>query len=280
MRRNAKTTAKSFYKNNMNNNLQRLTLRIGRNTLSVLSQGEEENDLSFKPIVVKSGVSMAVNLRQAFKTCDILMMPAARVRVLIDSDVLMVPIELFDEQTMAEMHNNAFPRQEQDAIFYNVLPDLNAVAVFAMNKDLKLVLDDHFRDVRLISAMSPVWRHMHQRSYTGSRNKLFGYFHEGRLEIFSFKQNRFKFCNSFEATRSKDALYFLIYVWNQLQLQQRFDELYLMGDIPEKDWMTNELKRYVQKVFVINPSAEFGEHPGTELKGVPFDLQTLIVKGR
>ena len=44
--------------------------------------------------------------------------------------------------------------------------------------------------------------------------------------------------------------------------------------------VVEKLKRYIQKVFVINPQVEFNEHPVTAIKGVPFDLQTLVVKGR
>jgi len=234
----------------------------------------------FEPFVVKSGVSMAANLREAFKTADLLQQLPTRVRVSIDSDVLMVPVEQFDERDMETLHNHAFPRSEQDAIFYNVLPDLNAVAVFSMNRDLKLVIDDHFRDVNLMTAMAPVWRHLHQRSFTGNRRKLYGYFHERRLEVFSFQQNRFRFCNSFEASRAHDSLYFLLYVWKQLQLQPEHDELHIVGDIPQEEWVMSELKKYVQKAYVINAEADFSNHPVTELKGMPYDLMTLIVKGR
>lgn len=256
-------------------NRQRLTIRIGRGTLSFSMQSGESQDIIYEPYVVKSGVSMAANLREAFKKADLLLQPLPRVRVLIDSDVLMVPIEQFDEKTMEDMHNYAFPRREQDAVCYNVLPDLNAVAVFSMNKDLRLVIDDHFRDVRLITAVSPVWRHLHQRSFTGSRHKLYGYFHEKRLEVFSFRQNRFKFCNSFEAARAHDSLYFLLYVWKQLQLQPEYDELHIVGDIPDQEWMLKELRKYLQKAYIVNISADFNQHPATEVKGMPYDLVAL-----
>lgn len=260
--------------------MQRLTLRIGRNTLAILSQKEDSDALTYEPVVVKSGISMAANLREAFKNSSLLNQEASRVRVLIDSNVLMVPVEMFDVKSMDVMHNHAFPRQEQDTILYNVQPDLNAVAVFAMNKDLKLVLDDHFQNLRIIAAVSPVWRHMHRRSFTGSQFKLYAYFHENRLELFSFQQNRFKFCNSYLANRAPDALYFTLYVWQQLQLRAKYDELCLMGDVPEKEWMVKQLKKYVVNTITINPHTEFNMHPVTEIKGVPFDLQTLVVKGR
>ena len=259
---------------------QRLTIRIGRNTLSFAIPQESDQDIVFEPFVVKSGISMAANLREAFRQADLLLQAPPRVRVSIDSDVLLVPVETFNEQDIETLHHHAFPRQEQDAIYYNVLPDLNAVAIFSMNRDLRLVIDDHFQDVRLVSAVSPVWRHLHQRSFTGSRQKLYGYFHESRLDVFSFQQNRFRFSNSYDAARPKDAIYYLLYIWNQLQFDREHDELHLVGDIPEQGPLVKELKKYVEKTYVINPVVDFNNHPVTQIKGMPYDLQTLFVKGR
>ena len=275
-----KTNDKSRKMEEPTSQQRRLTIRIGRNTLSMLSLGEDSSDIEYEPYVVKSGVSMAANLRDAFKQSRLLLASPPRVRVLLDSDVLMVPVEVFSEQDMELLHHHAFPAGEQDAIYYNVLPDLNAVAVFSMNRDLRLVLDDHFRDIRLVAAVQPVWRYLHQRSFTGVRPKLYAYFHEKHLEVFAFQKNRFKFCNSFEAKRVNDVMFLLLYVWNQLQLKAQFDELYLVGDIPAQEWLVQELKRYVEKVFVINPRGDFSQHPVTDVKGMPYDLQTLVVKGR
>lgn len=264
---------------NNKNVSQWLTMRVGRYSLS-FSMPDSEGQVMYEPYVVKSGVSMAANLREAFKTADLLQQLPSRVRVLIDSPVLMVPVELFDEDSMAVMHSHAFPEAEQEAVLYNVLPDLNAVAVFSVNKDLRLVIDDHFPTVKFVAAVSPVWRHLHQRSYIGTRNKLYGYFHERRLEVFSFHQNRFKFCNSFDVPHAQDALYFLLYVWKQLQLAPQYDELHLVGTIPDRDWLVDALRNYLQKAFVINPVADFNHAKVTAIKSMPYDLQTLYVKGR
>ena len=161
-----------------------------------------------------------------------------------------------------------------------MLPDLKAVCLFAVNKDLRGVICDQFADVQFIHAMTPVWRHLHQRSFTGHRNKLYGYFHSKRLDLFSFQQNRFKFCNSFEASHAYDALYFLLYTWKLLRLEAEHDELHVMGDIPEQEWLLKELKRYLQKAYVINPTADFQQAAVTKIPGMPYDLMTLLVKGR
>ncbi len=269
------------------NDRPRLTIRIGRGTLSF--SVEKGQEVIYEPYVVKSGVSMAANLREAFKTDDLLQLissdngqswPLVRTKVALDTDVMMVPIEQFDEADMTDMYGYAFPASSHDAVVYDVLPDLNAVAVFSVNRDLRLVLNDHFPNVRLIPIMGPVWRHLHQRSFTGRRQKLYVYFHERRMEVFAFRHNRFKFCNSFEAARSDDALFFLLYAWKQLQLQPDHDELHLVGDIPGGETMLAKLRRYVQNVYVINPAVDFSNHPVTTFKDMPYDLMTLYAKGR
>jgi len=262
------------------NNKQRLTIRIGRNTLAFATLEGEGQGIAYEPFVVKSGISMAANLREAFKTADLLLQAPPRVRVAIDSNTLIVPVEQFEEGDIETLHRHAFPGHEQETVFYNVLPDLNSVAVFSMNKDLKLVIDDHFQDVRLVTAISPVWRHLHQRSFTGTREKLYGYFHEKRLEVFCFQQNRFRFCNSYDAGRTKDAQYFLLYIWNQLSMNSESDELHLVGEIPDEDTLLPALREFIQNVYVINPVADFNNHEATEIKGMPYDLVTLFVKGR
>lgn len=262
---------------------QRLTIRISRNSLAfatLVANTEAENPIVYEPYVVRSGISMAANLREAFKGAELPAMGITKARVLVDTPVLMTPVELFDEQTMNEEYHHAYPYTEQEAVLYNVLPDLNAVTVFAMNRDLKTVIDDRFEDVQYIAALTPVWRHLYKRSFTGQRGKLYGYFHDRKVDVFAFRQNRFKFCNQFDTNHAHDALYFLLYVWKQLMLDAEQDEMHLVGDIPEREWLTEELRKYIQKVYVINPSADFNRAPATQINGMPYDLMTLFTKGR
>ena len=53
-----------------------------------------------------------------------------------------------------------------------------------------------------------------------------------------------------------------------------------MGEIPEQDTLLQELKRYVQKAYIINPEADLQQTAVTDIAGMPYDLMTLITKGR
>lgn len=199
------------------------------------------------------------------------------VRVYIDTPVLIVPVEDFKEENLTTLYQHAFTKHDSDALHYRVQPSLNVVAIFPINKDLKLVVEDNFSNVRFTPILQPVWNYLHQRSFAGIRRKLFAYFHDKKVDIFSFEKNRFKFFNSFEAPHPKDAIYFMMYIWKQLGMDQQQDELHLVGDIPDKEWLLYNIKLYIRKVNVLNPCAEFNRAPITEIKGMPFDLLTLYL---
>ena len=41
-----------------------------------------------------------------------------------------------------------------------------------------------------------------------------------------------------------------------------------------------ELRQYLKRAYVINPAADYNRSPVTKIVGMPYDLMTLIVKGR
>ena len=258
---------------------KRLVIRLAQNTLSV-STVNADATVDFLPYVVRSGISMAANMREAFKNEAILQKAYDKTVVMVESPVLMVPADLYEEEEAESMYAHAYSDIRTSAVMTNVLPDLSAVALFSINKDLRMVITDHLPSSRFICALAPVWRYLHRRSFTGARSKLYGYFHDRRLDIFSFNQNRFKFCNSFDTANAHDSLYYLLYVWKQLMLKPEHDEMHLVGDIPERDWMLDELKRYLQRAYCINPSGDFNRSPIAQIKGMPYDLMTYLIKGR
>ncbi|MBQ7419277.1 MAG: DUF3822 family protein [Prevotella sp.] len=262
-------------------NSQRLIIRSSRNHLAFATVApERDSEIYYEPYILDSGISMAANMREAFRTRTILQETYAHVLVMVDTPVLMIPLEIFHEEEERTLYLHSFHDYEKDEIAHTVLPDLNCVAVFGINRDFKLVIDDHFEQVTFIAAIAPVWRYLHQRSYTGIREKLYAYFHERHMEVIAYGQNHFKFCNTFDVQDPHDALYYLLYIWKQIGLQAERDEIHLVGDIPDSDWLTEELKKYIKRVYVINPSGDFNRSIVTQIEGMPYDLMTLFVKGR
>ena len=258
--------------------LARLVIRVGTGSLSFATTQQER--VVYENYPLNNGISLAANLREALQNSELLGSDYQRVLVMIDSPVLMTPTVLFQEDQAEELYRHAITPKEQTVVKYSVLPDLNSVAVFAVNKDMTVVLSDHYKDLRYTPVTAPVWRHLHQRSFTGMHGKLYGYFHDHKLEVFSFAENRFKFSNQFMVNNAADALYYMLSAWKDLGLVPERDELYLAGELPDGEQLTEEARKFVKRVFVINPSGEFNRAAVTQIEGIPYDLVTLFIKGR
>lgn len=257
-----------------------LIVRITRRTLAfAVTDKTADAQVAYEPYTVRSGISMAANLREAFKSTALLQRGYKRVNILVDVAVMLVPIEEFQEEDMQGLYRYTFGLDDGDTVVHQILPDLNAVAVFPINKDIKLVVDDHFTDVRITPLIRSIWTYLHRKSFIGMSKKLYGYFHDKKLELFAFSKNRFKFYNSFELDSSRDAVYFIMYVWEQLGMDKTSDELHLVGDIVDSDGLKISLSQFIRKVYINNLAADFNSAPITAVSGLPYDLITLFAKG-
>jgi hypothetical protein len=261
------------------NNRQRLIIRVGRGSLA-FSTVESLNEVRYEMYALNSSISMAANMREALRSEPLLGNSYERVLVAVDAPVMMVPTELYREDEQDALYRHTFTSGDQQVLQHSVVPDLNCVAVYAMPRDLHAVIGEAFPQASFMAASVPVWQHLHHRSYTGPRNKLYAYCHEHRLEVMNFSQNRFKFYNAFTVNNADDTLYYLLAVWQQLALDATHDEMHLVGDFADGKALTERASDFVKRVFTIIPSGEFNRAPITQIKGVPYDIVTLYMKGR
>lgn len=277
----------------------RLYIRASRNTLAfAVADHTADHQVAYEPYVVRSGISLAANLRDAFRRSQLLNRGYMRAELIIDAPVLLIPLQEFSEDTAATLYHHTYAQHNATAphtttpvatqVLTEVLPNLNAVAAYAVNSDLRLVVEDHFTDVRFSHVMSPVWAHMLNRNFNGPHRKLYAYMHDKQTDVFSFDKNRFRFSNTFEATSVSDTVYHLLHVWKTLALDAQTDELYIAhatqqpdqaASRQERQALTDTLRRYLAKVYSVNPSADFNRAPVTLIKGMPLDLVIRFVKG-
>jgi len=259
-------------------NHQRLIIRMSNRGMS-FSTVNADGEVEYVPYIMNSSISTAANLREAMHTESILNENYASVLVMVDSPTTMIPLELFSEAEQEQLYRHSFGDNNMITVMHYVLPELNSVALFAVNKDFRTVVTDHFTIVRFMPAVAPVWNHAHHRSYTGPKEKLYCYFHLHTMEVFAFRQSRFRFCNSFSVSNADDALYFLLSVWKQLSMAADHDELHLSGEQPWGAELQEKAAEFLKRVYVVNPVGEYNRAPVTKISGMPYDLMTLYVRG-
>lgn len=251
---------------------QRLTVRAGQDSLSFSIATADGNSVRYEPYSVKSGMAMAANLREALKVLPFALEQRRRATLIADTTPLLIPADEFEEDSAEALYKATITGQEGSAVLAAHIPGLNAVAAYPVSKDMKLVMEDNFEDVRFTHTCVAVVKALHRRSFAGTGRKLFCHFHGRRLDIYAFRQNRIRFANSYDASSPRDAVYFILHVWQQLAFDRMKDELHITGAAADGDMMTKELHRYVRNVCRISPGAEFNRSPVTAVEGMPYDL--------
>lgn len=256
----------------------RLTLRIGaENVLFAIGDPHGKKKIVHETLPMNRSISMAANLREMAARSELLGSGFTRGMAMLNTDVMLMPIDDYQNEDIPTLYHSAFKGHENDELLSNILPDLKAVAVFPVNKDLKSVLAEHFDDLTFMPVQQPVWQRLYHRNFATPRKKLFAYFHDQRMEVFSYAQGRLRFSNSFEGSREHDVLYYLLYAWRQLGYNGETDELLLVGDVPKREWLAERIKQYVQRLIFLNPAAEFGASSASLDHTLPYDLKVVFL---
>lgn len=252
-----------------------LTVRAGNGTLSFLVP-EADGTPSFHPYPVKSGMSLAANLREAFKEQPYLRTTFHKAVLTVCTPVVLIPREdyLDTENFNAEaMYSSVITGHKGDEKIIREMEGLDVMALYSVNRDLKMVVSDNCEDVDVVNIMVPTWQHLYRRYYqNGERRKLFAYFHDKRMDLCSFEQRRICFANSFDAQEDHDALYYLLFVWKQLGMSQKEDDLFIAGDVGQRQWLTERLAKYITKVHIIDPNIDLNRSPLASIKDMPYDM--------
>ncbi len=255
---------------------QQFIIRISDTNLSFAVRGVDGASVSYVPYAMKKNMSVEANLREAFRDVEMLRTVDRKVTALVDSPVLLVPIEEYKPEEAEEQYGYVYTRPDGTVVASTVLPSLGSVAIYTVSKDLRTVLSDHFEEVRILPLMAHMWEFLLQRSFGGTNKKLFAYFHDDVMEVCSFSRGRFLFVNRFDVADSHDALYYLLGVWKHIGAKAMVDDLFLLGKIPAREALVDDAKQFLRRVYYINPSADFNRADFTQVEDMPFDMMVAF----
>lgn len=237
-----------------------------------------DNDFYFVLYPINAGYSMTANLKEMLTETEALKYSYKRVNILYDSPRFTpVPLELFEDEQMDTIFYHNFPKGTNEIVLCNVLGKSNVVILFAMDKHAHLLLTEHFPAARFFSTASPMTEYFARKSRLGNSRKLYTHIRGQQMDVFCFDKGSLLLINSFLCKQTTDRVYYLLYIWHQLNYNQERDEMHLTGKLEDKEELLKELRNYLRQVFVINPKAEFNRSEISKIEEIPFDMQTLLL---
>lgn len=100
--------------------------------------------------------------------------------------------------------------------------------------------------------------------------------HEKMVDIVCFSEGKLLFANTFSIENLNDILYYILYVWKQLDMDQLTDLLSVSGDSDIKLRILTSLRNYIQNTTQTEVPSEV-YLLGDEAVQAPIDLLTLLI---
>ncbi len=260
-------------------------IRITDTTLSFAGRAGGEWKILYEPYYVKMDRSAAANLREAFLTSPLLKSAPRKAVVAVSSPVLLIPLDDYEKDRAGELYEYAYPETEGARLYTSVLPYTKTAAVFPMNRDLGVVLSDHFDEISVEPLMSRLWDFFPSCREEGRGRKMYVYFHEDKMEITAFHRRRFLFSNTFTSgltddtvdDTTNDTLYYILGAWQQTGFSPGEDSLVLCGDLPWGETLAARIRKFVPDVTWLDREKEFGAAVAAQTEGMPLDMVVRLV---
>ena len=239
-----------------------LSIRLGTDgfSFSILNPLREGEPVIYEQAIAET-LSLTANLKELLKKREELNHPFRQVKVITaNKRYTFVPLALFDDEQAESIFYYNHPRQENETVQYNILPKSDIVVIFAMDKSVCQCLQEQYADVQFFSHITPLVEYFSGRSRLGNSRKVYANIRQKALDVLVCERGRLLLANTFAATSTADRIYYLLYVWQQLNFDQERDELHLCGELPDKADLLNRLRQFVRQVFIMNPTRHIELH--------------------
>ena len=215
----------------------------------------EEGEPWIDNCMVDESLSLTANLKRAYRDIEWLNHPFNRVNILSASKrFTCMPLDFFEDEQAETVFYHNFPSRENEQVLYNILHGSNVVVLFGTDRTAYTFLQEKHPQVKFYSQAAPLIEYFASRSHLGNNRKMYVNLGKGTAGIYCYERSRLLLANTFPCTETADRIYYLLYVWKQLEFDQERDELHLSGLLNEKELLLSELRKYIRQVFVMNPA--------------------------
>jgi glutaredoxin-related protein len=180
-----------------------------------------------------------------------------QVNVMLESSrYITVPIELFDDEQTELLFYHNITKHENEIILYNILQSINSVVIYSLDTSAHHLLITKYPEVKFYVHVSPLLEYFSAKSHQGNNRKMYVNLRNEAIDIFCLDHGRLLLANSYDCREIADRIYYILYIWKQLNLDQERDEILFYGNMPEKDMLIAQADKYIRHHYILNQSVE------------------------
>lgn len=186
--------------------------------------------------------------------------------IVVNNHSTIVPAPLFDagKKTAYLQFNSSI--EESDWIGVDDIKNLDAKNIFAIPLVLKEKLDSQFSGLTYHHCSTVLLESLLVQNKNQASKKFIVHIHHSRFEAIVLEGKKLVFYNTFQFLTPEDFIYYLLFIYEQLQMNPETQEAVFIGDVEKNSELFNWALRYIRTV-------KMGER--TDTADYSYQLQTL-----
>ena len=237
----------------------------------------EDGSFFYHEIEKESNEDLLTNLQEFFYANDFLSASYRKTFVVNNTpSFTFIPVNVFDEKRKEDFLEFNLSDND-DKVLVQTIRKPELVLLHAISGKIFDFFNRSFVNLQIVHHLSPLLSYFSERTRLGNANRLIINLQNKGLDILHFSlSGDFIFANHFKYCHLNDAVYYIFFIWKQLNLNQLKDFIYVVGNSSQKAELIQQLQKYVQNVFLVNitPSEHF---LGLDINHIPFELSALTL---
>ena len=203
-------------------------------------------------------------------------LPFRRVQIMNrTSNFAFIPDSFYKSESKDDFTHFLFP-DRQGIVLTDSVFSAKIKVLYQLPEEIYRFMLRSFANPEFIHCSTPVITYFIENTKNSNARQMVINLQENGLDIFCFSKDSLLLGNFFPCKDLWDALYYILFVWKQLQMNQLIDYLHITGNSVFKEELINELALYLKQIMQPEISTEI-YFKGIDTKFIPFELTALSV---
>lgn len=219
----------------------------------------------------QSGIA---NFKEFFFANSFLALPYRKLQIISYSpNFTCVPSAIYEEEEKEKIYAFNFMEKEGKVLSHH-LPQSGLHLIHSMDVGMYEFIHRSLSNPQFIHHTAPLVTFFQGRSRMGNVKKMIVNPQKDSVDILCFSQSELQLVNNFACKDPEDMVYYILYTWKHLKLDQLKDHVLITGESDIREYLMEQLARYIKHTLPYNVVPEY-HLAGIDAQSIPFDQLSL-----
>ena len=161
-------------------------------------------------------------------------------------DSTIIPSSLFIEEEKSKYFN--FISDQHGVTKSEPIHQIDATIIYSIPNKLDQIIKEIQPDIIERNTTAILINQIIKQYQSSEKRTLFLILNKDKIEVLVMKEDKLYLHNIFAYTNEKDILYYILYIYEQLELDPNKNPIYIYGNVDRQDDLYLLLYKYIQEV--------------------------------